>query len=381
MNAEVLFVDDDVNVLQGYQRALRRQFKIETVDSGAAALSLLEGGRQFAVIVSDMRMPGMDGPELLRSVKSRSHDIVRIMVTGNTDQQTAVAAINEGDVYRFLTKPCDPDVLVKTVQDGIEQYRLVQAERELLEGTLAGAVGALSETLALVNAEAFGRIDRMKVLLEGIAGKVGFGPPWKTEVMATLSQLGCVILPDGTLRKLSRGLKLTEEENQLYEMHPSMGCNMIEKIPRLGDVAEAIRYQLKNFDGSGVPHDKLAGAAIPLGARLLKLINDFISAESAGLAAADAMARLRQQAALYDPEILAALGDYLGVARVARTVRLSVAMLAPGMVLAKDLCSRDGSLLLRTGQKLTETSRERLLSHLANGVIEDGIEVELSGGD
>ena len=380
MSAEVLFVDDDVNVLQGYQRTLRRQFKIETVDSGAAALSMLEGGRHFAVIVSDMRMPGMDGLELLRSVKSRSQDIVRIMVTGNTDQQTAVAAINEGDVYRFLTKPCSPEVLVKTIQDAIEQYRLVQAERELLEGTLAGAVGALSETLALVNPEAFGRIDRLKALLGGIAPAVGFGPPWKCDVMATLSQLGCVILPDGTLRKLSRGQKLSDEETQLYEMHPSMGCNMIEKIPRLGDVAEAIRYQLKNYDGSGVPHDKLAGAAIPLGARLLKLINDFISAESTGLAAAEAMHRLRQTAAHYDPELLQALGDYLGVAKTARTITLSVAMLAPGMVLAKDLVTRDGSLLLRSGQKLTETSRERLLSHLANGVIDDGLEVE-TGGD
>lgn len=199
--------------------------------------------------------------------------------------------------------------------------------------------------------------------------------------MATLSHLGCVILPDGTLRKLSRGQKLTEEENQLYEMHPSMGCNMIEKIPRLGDVAEAIRYQLKNHDGSGVPHDKLAGAAIPLGARLLKLITDFISAESAGLAPADAIGKLRQNAERYDPELLRALGDYLGVAKVARTIKLSVAMLAPGMVLAKDLMTRDGNLLLRTGQKLTETSRERLLSHLANGVIEDGIEVEPGASD
>ncbi|MCC6708902.1 MAG: response regulator [Gammaproteobacteria bacterium] len=381
MSAEVLFVDDDLNILQGYQRTLRRQFKIETVDSGAAALSMLEGGRNFAVIVSDMRMPGMDGLELLRSVKSRSQDTVRIMVTGNTDQQTAVAAINEGDVYRFLTKPCDPDVLVKTLQDGIEQYRLIQAERELLEGTLAGAVGALSETLALVNPEAFGRIDRMKALLNGIAAAVGFGPPWKAEVMATLSQLGCVILPDGTLRKLSRGQKLSEEENQLYEMHPSMGCNMIEKIPRLGDVAEAIRYQLKSYDGTGVPNDKLAGAAIPLGARLLKLINDFISAESTGLAPADAIHKLREHAECYDPDMLRALGDHLGVAKVARTIKLSVAMLAPGMVLAKDLMTRDGSLLLGAGQKLTETSRERLLGHLANGVIDDGIEVEPAAAD
>ena len=123
MSSEVLLVDDDVNVLQGYQRTLRRQFKIETVDSGAAALTLLTGGREFAVIVSDMRMPGMDGLQLLRAVKTRSQDTVRIMVTGNSDQQTAVAAINEGDVYRFLTKPCDPEVLVKTLQDGIEQHR------------------------------------------------------------------------------------------------------------------------------------------------------------------------------------------------------------------------------------------------------------------
>ncbi|MGE0334403.1 MAG: HD domain-containing phosphohydrolase [Gammaproteobacteria bacterium] len=377
MNENVLFVDDDVNVLAGYQRTLRRQFAIETVDSADAALQLIDQGRSYAVVVSDMRMPGMDGLQFLQAVKSRAGDSVRVMVTGNTDQQTAVGAINEGDVFRFLTKPCEPQTLVKTVQDALAQYRLAQAEKELLEGTLAGAVGALGETLALVNPEAFGRIDRLKELLRVVAPQVGFGPPWKIDVMATLSQLGCVILSEDAVRKISRGQRLNPEEQQLYEMHPSIACNMIDKIPRLGDVAEAIHYQMKNFDGSGVPLDRLAGDSIPLGARLLKAIGDFTAGESAGFSPADALARLHEQAQHYDPVVLRALTQHLGVAKAARKVRISVSMVTPGMVVAEDVLTQDGQLLLRKGQKLLASARERLLNHVANGHIADGIEVHL----
>lgn len=380
MGNHVLFVDDDVNVLQGYQRTLRRQFEIETADSGSAALQLIDAGKTYAVIVSDMRMPGMDGLQFLQAVKARTTDSVRIMVTGNTDQQTAIGAINDGDVFRFLTKPCEPQTLVKTVQDALEQYRLLMAEKELLEGTLAGAVGALGDTLALVNPEAFGRTDRVKELLAALAPVVGYGPTWKVGVMATLSQLGCVVLSEEALRKVSRRQRLTGEELQLYEMHPSIACNMLEKIPRLSDVAEAIRYQLKNFDGSGVPHDKLAGEHIPLGARLLKVVSDFTAAESAGSSAVEALARLRDARHEYDPAVLQALSDHLGVAKAARTARLSMSLVTPGMVIAADIYTRDGSLLLRKGQKLLESSRERLLSHVANGHIEDGIEVYLDAG-
>lgn len=375
MRATVLLVDDEPNVLQGYVRALRRDFALETADGGAAALALLDAEHEFAVVVSDMRMPGMDGLELLRAIKQRSPDTVRVMLTGNTDQPTAVAAINEGDVFRFLTKPCDPAVFAKTLRDALDQHHLLRAEKELLEGTLAGAVGALSETLGLVNAEAFGRVDRMKALLAMLAPAAAYGPPWKVEVLATLSQLGCVILPDGALRKLSRGQRLSEEERRLYEMHPSIGCNMIEKIPRLGDVAEAVRYQLKHYDGGGVPHDKLTGAQIPLGARLLKLVNDFISAESAGQDPSACIATLRAAEGEHDPVLLQALCDALGVTAASRSVRLSISMLSAGMVLAKDICKRDGQLLLGAGQKLSDTGCKRLLALLTEQAIDDGIDV------
>lgn len=381
MNNNVLFVDDDVNILQGYQRTLRRQFEVETADSGMAALKLLDAGKSYAVVVSDMRMPGMDGLQFLQAVKARTEDSVRIMVTGNTDQQTAIGAINEGDVFRFLTKPCEPQTLVKTVQDALEQYRLVQAEKELLEGTLAGAVGALGDTLGLVNPEAFGRIDRLKDLIAALGPAVGFGPAWKAGVLATLSQLGCVILSEETVRKISRGQRLSAEEQQLYEMHPSIACNMIEKIPRLGDVAEAIRYQMKNYDGTGVPHDRLAGELIPLGARLLKVVSDFTAAESAGYSTLDALARMRDVMHEYDPGILKALANHLGVKKTPRKIKLSVSMVTPGMVVAEDVLTLDGHLLLRKGHKLLESSRERLLNHIANGHIADGIEVHLEGAD
>ena len=123
----VLLVDDEENVLSGYRRSLRGKFQIDTARSGAEALALIDRHGPYPVIVSDMRMPGMDGVELLCQVKRSHPEMVRVLLTGNSDQQTAVQAINRGDVFRFLNKPCPPDVLgatLATARSQLERKRL-----------------------------------------------------------------------------------------------------------------------------------------------------------------------------------------------------------------------------------------------------------------
>ena len=106
MTTRILCVDDDSNILLGYQRALRKQFQIEVALGGEEGLAAVRNQGPYAVIVADMRMPGMDGVELLAKVREIAPDTVRMMLTGNADQQTALEAVNQGHIFRFMTKPC-----------------------------------------------------------------------------------------------------------------------------------------------------------------------------------------------------------------------------------------------------------------------------------
>ena len=130
--SRLLFVDDEPNALAGYERQLRNTFDVATARGGAKGFELVEGHGPFAVVVADMRMPGMDGVQFLTHVKRISPSSVRMILTGMADQQTAIQAVNEGNIFRFLTKPCPPEALTRALQAGVDQYRLVNAECELL---------------------------------------------------------------------------------------------------------------------------------------------------------------------------------------------------------------------------------------------------------
>ncbi len=162
MAEKILLVDDDHNILDGYRRSLSRDFLIETALGGEQALQLVAEKGPYAVVVSDMRMPGIDGIQLLSEIKTLSPDTVRVMLTGNADMTTAIDAINEGSIFRFLNKPCSKETMGKTLTAAVMQYRLVVAEKQLLEQTLSGTIQVLTEVLSLVNPAAFSRAERAR---------------------------------------------------------------------------------------------------------------------------------------------------------------------------------------------------------------------------
>lgn len=132
MTVRILCVDDDSNVLQSYRRALRKRLQIDTALSGEEALRAMDNQGPYAVVVSDMRMPGMNGVEFLKRVKVNAPDTVRMMLTGHADLRTVLEAINDGYVFRFITKPCPPDQFARVLEAGLAQYRLITAERSLV---------------------------------------------------------------------------------------------------------------------------------------------------------------------------------------------------------------------------------------------------------
>src|ERR671929_330862 len=164
----ILLVDDEVAILDGLRRQLRRRFTVHTATGGAEALAFLQS-ESVAVVVSDMRMPQMDGATFLARVRELQPDVVRILLTGQTDTQAAITAVNEGQIYRFLTKPCPPEVLLEEIGNAVELNRLLTAEKELMATTLRRTVEALMSTLSLAQPAAFGRAVRITRVVTELA--------------------------------------------------------------------------------------------------------------------------------------------------------------------------------------------------------------------
>lgn len=357
----LLCVDDEPNVLEALRRQLRPHFEVALATSGAQALEMMRSGRSFPVIVSDMRMPGMDGAELLRRVKEEFPDTIRVLLTGQTDFAAAVSAVNEGHIFRFLCKPCDTKTLLGALGDALEQHRLITSERVLLEQTLNGSIRALADTLALANPAAFGRGMRVKQGVSRLLDHLGVRDRWQVEVAAMLSQIGYVTLPAATVEKLYRGRALEKSEQEMVARVGSVTDQLLSNIPRLEPVREILRYRAKRFDGSGEPRDGKRGEAIPWGARVLKVLLDFDELETQGMSTELALDTLRGRPGWYDPAMLAAFAEALGTAaRGARVRELRLSQVEAGMVFAQDVTTTAGTLLIARGQEVTLSLLERI---------------------
>ncbi|MEQ8786569.1 MAG: response regulator [Pirellulaceae bacterium] len=361
MSDRVLIVDDDSNLLLAMKRQLRKQFSLEIAEGGRAALETIRSEEAFAVVVSDMRMPGMDGIQLLQAVREISPDTVRIMLTGNADQKTAIDAVNDGRIFRFLNKPCPAETFAQALRDGQQQYRLITAERELLSKTLSGSVSLMADVLSLVNPAAFGRASGVRRVARLICQQLQIRSPWEVEIAAMLCQVGCVTVPESVMTKLSKGIPLAPDESEIYRRHPAVGQSLVAKVPRLRGVAQIIAYQEKRFDGVGPPDDEMRGQDIPLGARILKVALDFEQLISSGCDNYEAFRKLRQRTGWYDPQIVDALIPLRDVEHESQMV--TVSQLQPNMVLDQHVLSGGGEVLVSRGQVVTDSMCERLRSY------------------
>jgi len=366
MSAEILFVDDDPDILAGFQRSLRKEFRIDTALGSAVALASLRGHEPYAVVVADMQMPGMNGIEFLMELEKMSPDTVRIMLTGNADLHTASDAVNRGHIFRFLTKPCPQEDLVLALQAGIKQYRLVTAERDLLERTLNGSARMLSDILATHDADSFGKSQRLREHMRAFADHFKLKQTWDLELAAMLSHIGCVTIPRAVLEKARASESLSGTEADMMARVPQIGHNLLSHIPRLESVAAVVLYQKKNFDGSGFPSDKLAGEEIPIGARILRVLQDLLTYEAARVSKTKALENMTRFPGRYDPRVLAAVTavfdiraeEAAPVQTQTRSVRIKE--LRIGNTLADAARTRDGMLIVPAGAQISPMLMERL---------------------
>jgi response regulator RpfG family c-di-GMP phosphodiesterase len=356
----ILCVDDDVNLLEGLVRSLRGHYKVETAADAKAALENLKTAEPFAVVVSDQRMPGMDGVTFLSHLRELAPGTVRVLLTGQADMESAIAAVNEGNIFRFLTKPCSSAVLLKALGACMEQYRLIVAEKVLLEQTLRGSIKALIDILSLANPAAFGRATRVRHSVEQLLTHFEIRERWPVEVAAMLSQIGYVTVPPDTLEKLQRAGSLKPAEQEMLDRMPVFIDQWLSNIPRIEPVREILRLYSRRFAGSAQDSHATPGAGLPWGARALRIALDFDSLQSDEASAAHPFAIMRGRTGSYDPAILEAFAKLHGDSQAVRLIELQMRDLAIGMVFGEDLKSAAGVLLVARGQEVTAGLLERL---------------------
>jgi len=354
---KILCVDDEPRVLDSLRRHLQERYEVLTAASGAEGLDVLKQHRDLAVVVSDMRMPEMDGATFLRHTRAVRPSAVRLLLTGQADMAAAIKAINEGQIFRFLTKPCAPDQFMSMIAEAIRQYELVVAERLLLQRTLVGAIKALTDIMTLVSPAIVGRAQRLKRRVSALATELKLEDRWQVETAALLSHLGQVSLPDSLTCKISHGEELDHDEVQRFREATHAANRLINHVPRL-EAVSAILNALTEPDVGPDPY--IPAPADPNHVEVLRLAMETERLEAQGLRG-EAILETLEASQDYSPGLLSALrATQFEQSEVLTRAEIHISALAVGMVLDEDVMTHKRVLIAPRGCELTPNFIEHL---------------------
>lgn len=360
----ILCVDDESHVLDALARLLRDRYQVDTAVGGRAGVDKLMNDGPYAVVMTDMRMPDVDGVALLGIAREKVPGTTRILLTGQTELQAAIAAVNDGNIFRFLLKPCPPDLMRKALDAAVEQEALLRTEKDLLQDTLKGALKLCMDVLALVHPQALSRAARVRRVAGLLTDAIPGADHWSVEIAALLAHVGGITLPPQVLEKLHTGATLTLGEIKQVERLPTLGAQLVSAIPRLEPVRDILQFQRTWFDGSHSPVRGVAGEQIPIGARILMLADDYDVLASRDMSIASRLRVLESRKGAYDPQLLEALRTALTApSQSSPTDEGSVLRLEQvrlGLIFAEDVVGPNGLILIGRGQEVTVALLERI---------------------
>ena len=370
----ILVVDDEQSLLDGIRRVHRKSYEIKVACGARAGLDALEHDGPFAVVICDYQMPLMNGAEFLEHAQELAPGTVRLMLSGNADLDAAIDAVNQGHIFRFLTKPCPPQTFRTAVAAGLEQFALYEAERHLLEETVRGSIEVLVGVLALSSPETFGRSSRVRHYVRQVVLGLGLADPWRFETAALLSQIGHIAVPPDILHRRSHGEPLSAHAERMLGRHATVARDLLCKIPRLEEVAEIVAHQGLRSDDPAL--DALP-RAVQLGARALSGALAFDELVVRGGSPESAASNLTRDAGRFDPRVLKLLGTAKlpGHEEVVR--RMSVRELHVGMVIDEDVYASSGTLIVARGNEISVSMLERLARAAGSGAISPSVQVRV----
>lgn len=275
MSYKILVVDDEVDNLQLFKRTFRRKYDVLSANSGFEALELLEK-EKVDLVISDHKMPGMGGVELLKQVLERSPETMRILVTAYTDVSTVMEAINEGKIFRYVRKPWEPGELINIVDSALEIYQLNIDKQKIifdLKELFSGTINAITEALDAKDPYTSGRSKRVTYysLETGKALGLSDADLSELELSGLLHDIGMIGIPETILNKPEN---LSQEEFDLVKKHVTLGVKILEEIKQLGPVIRIVELHHERFDGKGYPYG-LKADEIPICARIIAVTDAY----------------------------------------------------------------------------------------------------------
>ena len=374
VETRVLFVDDSPNLLGAVRRTLRGKAQVQVAEGAQEALDVLDKDPNISIVVTDQNMPGMKGIEFLAVVAERWPLVTRVMQTGNNDQDTAISAIRQGRVFRFLRKPYSPDDLFQVIVDAQAEHNIRKAEHALLENTLAGSVKLMTEMLSLMRPDLYAQSTRVHELTKTISTRLHMSQPWELALAALLYPLGLATVPKDILDKRKSGVRLSEPESFAIAQSGVAAGQLVAKIPKLERVATYLRYSRKGRDGSGLPplEDDLDTPQNAI--YLLPLLIDIVElSDIRDISLRDAAMALRDDPK-YNVHLLSVTIDELmkraKTQEQERVVKdVSIGEIRVGDILINDLRGESGELLLTGGSQLTDLLLKRLRTLSENRTI------------
>ena len=401
-SATLLLVDDEVNVLKSLMRLLHaHNYRLLMAASGTEALALM-AREPVDLVISDMRMPHMDGAELLAKIRQQWPDTMRLLLTGHADMTQTVAAINQGEIYRYIAKPWHDDELLLIVAQALEQQKLKRENARLqqltaeqnaalreanttLEQKLAQRTAELSQLVSFLEmtqqelktsfrtslqvlanmldmrfADWVGHSQRVVDVAEQLARMADVGEEEFEAIRnaAQLHDIGKIALPDALVNKPF--LSCSRQERSEVMEHPALGQMVLLPIPELNRAGALIRHIHEHYDGTGFP-DRLHSDSIPLGARILAIAVDYDELQMGlilpqAITAEHALLYIREnKGQRYDPDLVSLMVRVVDAEQKRiREVALGSSQLKPGMKLSRDLFSASRFLLLTRGRVLDE---------------------------
>lgn len=418
----VLLVDDEARILNALYRLLFESYDVERTESPEEALELLKS-REFALVITDQRMPDMEGTELCARASEIAPETKRVILTGYTDMKAAIDAINRGSVYRFMLKPWRDEEMSALVEEAVRHYNLA-AENERLNALTArqnvqlqelnkqlegfneklqekvfertievtklndrvtsffrGSIDLLSR-LAGMHSEVLGNHGRR---VAELAVKIGRAHGLSDrqlndlEIAATLHDIGKIGMDPKVVGTMNG--EESDHDKSVLRSHPVEGAALVTRIPGLEDVATMVRHHHEEFGGTGYPHG-LRGENIPIGARIIAVANAFdkflnMRSRYTETKVSTALKYVQAQSEThFDPELVRILETLLEAEEIdipeSNEVEISLRELRTGMVLSRDVVTAGGKTLLTEGTMITGARLPDLFEHASSDPIVEG---------
>lgn len=365
----ILFVDDEKDILESFERRLFKSYNVVTASSAMEGLKKIKQIPDLCVVVSDMRMPEMDGVNFLKAVKTMRPQVVRIMLTGNTDQDTAIKAVNDGEIFRFLNKPCGSQKLTEVLNEACAIYDAKKIEKEILNTTVKGVVKVLCEILELSEPELWKRGVQSMRLVKEVASHFSDIDQWELEMAAVLSRVGTMVLPGETRQKYATQGALNHREKAGINRIPWHGYDLLRKIPRLQGIAKVILCQGLGPQDVGIRERKVGIESIPMSSRILKVCFEYYDYRQAGLADFEVIEKICTDSS-NDPEVLKVFKEVITKQlkdseneSLGPGIGVKVEEVQPGVVFCEDVLTSDGKLVYQAKTVVSDTILERLKSY------------------